>query len=778
MPAVTLAIALACAAAYLGLLVFILPRAARFRGGYLYLALVVAPGLLAQVLRLTAQAAWSAPASVSLHSAAWVAFGALTLSYLKRGGIRGWLLVGGVWLVALLAVEFGGAPTLRLPGWLSHSLPPLPPAGLIALGGWLVSGVALLALSFHTFYAAHLPEVANRALYWTVATLLMFLGVVLSASDSSLLAQVGWVAGVGGVLGAAYGVSTPRAPDVRQALRLGMEIWLATLLTGVVILATLILAGSLWQGDQRNIVGLAGLSLGMAALYVFLGRAVEALARRRFGATAGPTLAIRQYSQRIASVIEPEEVERLANQTVATVLRARPGGVILVTADAEGRMRVEPMLAGSSRILPDIRGELDTQGAIYRRLFVEQLPLLQFDLEFDRTFAGVAPAERRFFEHLRMSAYAPILVDGQPLGILASGARLNDQPYQPADLDLLATIANQTGIALRNARLVSDLRRLNAELEEANQGLARLDAVKTDFITIASHELRTPLAQIRGYADMIAGFNEQGLLNPAQMADMMDKLSRATERMEELIGAMLDVSKLDVDAMDLHFSPGTMEAAIRLAVDPLAEAIRERKLTFSARGLRALPPVEVDMQRLVQAFRNLIGNAVKYTPDGGMIEVHATLEEKEGGPDEVHVTISDTGVGIDPAYHELIFEKFFRVADPSLHSTGSTKFMGAGPGLGLTIARGIIEGHGGRIWVESPGYDPQNLPGSTFHVVLPVHPPAEARRVLPFDETKVSISQAEHAALLEMVARVEAARSGLPGSGNAAPALPADESGV
>jgi signal transduction histidine kinase len=97
------------------------------------------------------------------------------------------------------------------------------------------------------------------------------------------------------------------------------------------------------------------------------------------------------------------------------------------------------------------------------------------------------------------------------------------------------------------------------------------------------------------------------------------------------------------------------------------------------------------------------------------------------------VEIKDTGIGIDPKNHDLIFEKFFRVSDPGLHSTGATKFMGAGPGLGLTIARGVIEGHGGRIWVESSGYDQEKLPGSTFFIVLPVSPPEDAKRVMPFE---------------------------------------------
>jgi len=88
--------------------------------------------------------------------------------------------------------------------------------------------------------------------------------------------------------------------------------------------------------------------------------------------------------------------------------------------------------------------------------------------------------------------------------------------------------------------------------------------------------------------------------------------------------------------------------------------------------------------------------------------------------------VSDTGIGINPEFHELIFTKFYQTGQVSFHSTGRTKFKGGGPGLGLAIARGIVEAHGGRIWVESPGYDEETCPGSQFHVVLPVkHVPPE-----------------------------------------------------
>lgn len=138
-----------------------------------------------------------------------------------------------------------------------------------------------------------------------------------------------------------------------------------------------------------------------------------------------------------------------------------------------------------------------------------------------------------------------------------------------------------------------------------------------------------------------------------------------------------------------------------------------------------------DFQRLVQVVSNLAYNAVKYTPDGGRISISAEVFQDETGEDkEIELVFADTGVGVDPRDHDLIFEKFFRTYDPQLHSTGSTKFLGAGPGLGLSIARGIVEAHGGRIWVESDGHDPKRCPGSKFHVMLPIKASLPAKVLL------------------------------------------------
>jgi len=289
-----------------------------------------------------------------------------------------------------------------------------------------------------------------------------------------------------------------------------------------------------------------------------------------------------------------------------------------------------------------------------------------------------------------------------------------------------------------------ELRRLKTEIESlrlshaaAQEQMRALDGVKTDFVTIASHELRTPLAQIRGYADILDALYESDMLDSDSLGAAIQNIRKAAERMDDLIAAMLDVSQLDVSAMNLNFAEITLENVVRMAIEPLTESIRIRKIAFAARGLKGLPPLEADSQRLVQALRNIIVNAIKFTPDGGRIEINTNLQPAASPVDKdfVLIAFTDTGVGIKPEHLELIFHKFFRGYDPSLHSSSAYSFMGAGPGLGLTIAKGVIEGHGGEIWAESSGHSVENLPGATIYVLLPLKRSEAATRVQPLEAT-------------------------------------------
>lgn len=681
--------------------------------------------------------------AVYLTSLLLVLFGAFTFRYLKRSGAVVWLLIGLVWWAALIAVSFlvYNRGILGQRDWLMQAfMPTLDLPSILAIGGWIVIGAVALFSTFVAFVSAHLPEIANRALFWMILIPLVVLGAVLGVSGHEVLKQIGWIMQFVGLCGAEYAAMAHRVVDVRRTLRTGFGSTLLTIITALIVFAALLIARA-FPAAENGLIALGLLALVVALIHLPIRGGIRAVLNRFGGRSVEDSAQVaRRYTQDIAGVVELDELVEVVMNTLRDSLRVKRGGLLLATPDDDS-IRIEPMQKGMGDI-PLIKGRMPKDSRPYQMLFEQQSTLLQFDLEYSREYTHVTPELKDFFKQLRMGAYAPIIVQGELNGILAVGQKGNDDPFYPRDLEVLATIANQTGVSLRNARLVSDLRKasdelqtLNKDLVQTKERLEKLDSVKTDFITVASHELRTPLAQIRGYTDIIDALNDQGMLNPDQVGGMTINLRKATDRLERLIGDMLDVSQLDTDAMDLRFAQTTAENVLRLAIEPLTESIKQRKLTLVARGLRGLPPIEADMQRLVQAFRNVVLNAIKFTPDGGRIDITANLQKSTvGDHDEIRIAIQDTGIGIDPKNQELIFEKFFRVSDPGLHSTGATKFMGAGPGLGLTIARGVIQGHGGHIWVESTGHDPQKLPGSTFYIVLPVSPPIGAKRVTPFEQ--------------------------------------------
>ena len=274
---------------------------------------------------------------------------------------------------------------------------------------------------------------------------------------------------------------------------------------------------------------------------------------------------------------------------------------------------------------------------------------------------------------------------------------------------------------------IRDLRRTNAELRQAYHKLERLDKAKADFIGVVGHELRTPLTVISGYVDMLRDHAK------VREDESLRMLSQGTltgmRRLQSIIDNILDVSKLDSAVLEVRKVPASIVVLIKEIEAGFKDALEERRLQFRTHGLSELPFIMADGDLLYRAFYQLIMNAIKYTPDGGQITVSGREIQDDGGQKAIEIVIADTGIGIDEEFHGLIFEKFYQTGQVMLHSSGATKFKGGGPGLGLAIAKGAIAVHGGKVWVESQGYDEENFPGSRFHVQLPLAEWREANKL-------------------------------------------------
>ncbi|HLO17879.1 MAG TPA: ATP-binding protein [Anaerolineales bacterium] len=264
--------------------------------------------------------------------------------------------------------------------------------------------------------------------------------------------------------------------------------------------------------------------------------------------------------------------------------------------------------------------------------------------------------------------------------------------------------------------MTENLQQRTLELEKTNRILEQMDRAKLRFIQITAHELRTPLTLVQGYAQIIQIKSKE---NP-DFVRYAGGILEGSSRMVEIIDSMLDVSRIDTNQLDMLAENMQIDLVIEKVRVVFETAFEERKISFLTTGLADLPVICADKDLLYKVFYHVIGNAIKYTPDGGKIAVGGRIIADATQP-EIEVTIQDTGIGIAPENQQLVFEKFYQTGEVLLHSSGKTKFKGGGPGLGLAIARGIVNAHRGRIWLQSPGYNEETNPGTTVFVRLPVN---------------------------------------------------------
>jgi signal transduction histidine kinase len=232
---------------------------------------------------------------------------------------------------------------------------------------------------------------------------------------------------------------------------------------------------------------------------------------------------------------------------------------------------------------------------------------------------------------------------------------------------------------------------------------ARLYRARDDMMSVVSHDLRNPLNVI-GFA--VASLKRPNI-NDDQRAGYVDKVRRAADRMNRLIEDLLDVGRLEAGRLPMERGAQPSASLVIDAIDAMRALADEKKVKLAAGPMDKLPSVSADRERVLQVFSNLIGNALKFTPDGGTITLRA-----EASGNEVHFTVADTGPGIKKEDIGRIFDRFWQARRRDRQ----------GAGLGLTIVKGIVAAHGGRIWAESDVGK-----GAVFHFTLPIA--AETRHV-------------------------------------------------
>jgi signal transduction histidine kinase/HAMP domain-containing protein len=287
---------------------------------------------------------------------------------------------------------------------------------------------------------------------------------------------------------------------------------------------------------------------------------------------------------------------------------------------------------------------------------------------------------------------APLIAGQETIGMLTLLSGTDQAQTELLDSNserLLGTLANQAAIAVKNAQLFETTQRAYKELQ-------KLDDLKTEFINIAAHELRTPLGAMTGYASFI----EKRV--PAKLAKSARFLVVSSLRMRTMVDAMLAIQRLDAGTTFLHLTDVDIREVFKKIVTDFQPMAELQGHTLEVRLPDKLKPIQADAEKVGLILSNLVSNAIKFTPEGGRIEL-AAQDFIKG----VLVSVRDNGVGITPEDQRRIFERFYQVRPEHIAGHG-------GMGIGLTIVKHLVELHQGQVWVESePGQ------GSAFFFTLP-----------------------------------------------------------
>lgn len=374
-------------------------------------------------------------------------------------------------------------------------------------------------------------------------------------------------------------------------------------------------------------------------------------------------------------------------ETAADVLSCEAASILLYNQSSE-KLRFAAATGSDPESLPDIPVPLDE--SIAGTIFDTNEPLVIEDAaQDDRHFEEVG---NRVGFVTRSLVGVPMRIGDEPIGVL-EGLNKADGTFTEDDVAVLSVLAAQAAVAIRNARQMQ-------ALEEANERLSRLDALKSDFLALASHELRTPIAKIKGFAEILD--EEAGDSAGSHVSTILE----ATAQMEDVVDTMAQMEALSGESDVLSPASVSLQAVLRSARNETAALAEERGHTVTMDVPD--PPIDLraDPERLRQVFTQLLTNAFTFTPEGGTVTVEAGEEDGEGW-----VVVRDTGIGLPEGELDRIFDDFYQVEDALTRSHG-------GLGLGLTIARKLVELQGGQIWAESPGPGE----GTSLHVRLPVDP--------------------------------------------------------
>lgn len=638
------------------------------------------------------------------------------------------------------AVFFFVFATIAYIGWTTSAMPGGDPvlariSLFVLFALWLLINLMGLFDYLIIYRQGQKPLHRNRSLIWLPAAFLnLLVGVTLYASIPvmPLLAQIALELLLSGLL---YSTDLP---DIKNSMRRLLRYGLFTSAVTVYLLLFVFLYGIVINFFSTiSPIIVAALVLFAAALLAAPTFEQLKLFSQRLVPEIGDhtNASLREFTQNIRGTFSLEDLSvRIVNQ-ILEIIDADDIRILNVSKENQDDQIFYRLHTTETIALKPADLLLNEKDAIPRYFLENHRALSQYHIDYLAEFENLPQQVRIWLDQGGIDLYVPIISKEQWIGLICLGPKRTDLPYTKSEEQFLISLADQTAIAFENASLINGLTRLNNEyrrayaaLEKTNmqlqntvRKLEKLDRFKSDLITVLSHELRTPMTLIAGYAQLL--LDEPNISENSEWGDILVGINTGTERLEEIVTAILDMASIDSHSLDLRIRSTNLQEIMLEILDTLQDITAKRNIKINYAGFDKLPPIQTDPQLLKKAIYQIITNSIKYSPDNSEIRVQGVHHDEPTGAlgePAVEIQITDQGIGIDPDQLDIVFEKLYQVGDVAAHSSGKTKYKGGGPGLGLAIAKGIINELYGQLWAESAGHDEENFPGSTFHLLLPL----------------------------------------------------------
>lgn len=646
----------------------------------------------------------------------------LAQAFLHRWrSVTRWLLVGAFWLAATLLLDPDILPLLHLSLWQvgGRSLTQSGLANVAMALSWGFFTLVLLALSWQEYQRARSPLQRNRIRYLLLAVTLTIIGDALFALNTAPYPQVASLVKLGGTIAITYAITTHRLPDIKHIYRRSISYIVISLITGGLFLLGVWLPASILHTTLSVSTAFAAILVAvvLALGYLPMRRAIQNLIDQfLFGKSHEYERVLSNYSPRIADILDLRRLTGVVIDVIDETLVIERGALLVAEGGDDGISKVRLKPYTGLGLVPDETMEFRGSSPVLIHLRLKGLPLTRYDLNFEPGFKKARPEEIEWLTTLRMEVLVPIRVKERLIGVLAVGAKQSGDPFYTDDLDLLSALADQTAVALENARLFEDLTMLNtvlsqayAELDRANRQLQEMDRLKSAFIGVVTHELLTPFANVDFSLQLLERYAQANLSQEPR--EQIQELSSGIDAAKTMVENLVTFAAFFSKQGELTLAWLDFGRLIREILTPLASLAEAKDVELQVSVPENLPPVRGDQERLGDAIYHLTQNAIKFTESGGQVRVSCWATANAA-----HFKVKDTGVGIPADKLPTLWDDFTQMADPLRRGK-------EGLGLGLALVKYIIVAHGGKVKSES-----KEGSGSTFGFQVPLEGPSPRKR--------------------------------------------------